>query len=94
MKFLLRVDIPNIYSNNALSNTSNVFAHVEFGGITLGSNATILISFDGYSDGQSVYNSHCLIKMSTVPTQLWRESLDTLGSNVGINAAGKFSCST
>lgn len=81
--------LPNIYSNSALANTANVFAHVEFGGITLGSNATILISFDGYSDGQSVYNSHCLIKMSTVPTQLWRESLDTLGSNVGINAAGK-----
>lgn len=81
--------LPNIYSNNALANTSNVFAHVEFGGIALGSNATILISFDGYSDGQSVYNSHCLIKMSTVPTQLWRESLDTLGSNVGINGAGK-----
>ena len=63
------------------------FVHVTFPGIVRGSGKTILINFTGYAKGVGIYDSYCLITLSTTLTSIWRENMDILGSTVGYNSS-------
>ena len=63
------------------------FVHITFPGIVSGSGKTILINFKGYSKGAGIYDSYCLVTLSSTVISIWRENMDIIGSTVGYNSS-------